>query len=123
LIHDTPLLCDERADIMRTIAEICELAVAACTTRMLHDSVDHEDSSNGVECRSCGGFIDASRRRCRAMAVMATMERRWRTSRRGTMELAAATDTGRRPKHVCTPQSIVHFRYKLLGRVTALDRV
>ena len=40
-----------------------------CATRMLHDSVDHEDGSNGAKWHSCGGFIDASRRRCRAMAV------------------------------------------------------
>ena len=43
----------------------CEPVVVPCTTRVLHDSNEHEDGSIVSECRSCGSCIEASRRRCR----------------------------------------------------------
>ena len=59
------------ADVCRQIMCMChhaashELVVMACTTRIVHKSMEHEDGGNGSECRSCGSCIDASRRRRR----------------------------------------------------------
>ena len=46
-------------------AASCEPVVVPCTTRVLHDSIEHEGGSSGSKCRSCGSCIEASRRRCR----------------------------------------------------------